>query len=135
KISDMSDAEHKNLRYNEAEGHQWHATHPVHHMNIVNHFNQATEGEKHHGMNWYADAHKTMKAVANDTGVPHHTMAGLVSNYSPQTPWHANILTAARVARHKQALGGPGSGVMASGHQKQAAHRMLQGEHYNNVLV
>jgi hypothetical protein len=64
-----------------------------------------------------------------------HTMAGLISNYSPQTHWHTNIMTAAKVARHKQALGGKGSGVFADERQKHAAHRMLNGEHYDHVLT
>jgi hypothetical protein len=134
-IEDMSSDEHKRHRQAEAEGSQWHRDHPVSHENIINHFHAATSEEHHNGMSWYKDAHHTMKALAHDTKTPHHQMAGLISNYSPQTHWFTNIHTAAKVAREKKAVGGPGSGVFASNKQKHAAHRMLHGEHYNNVLV
>lgn len=117
-----------------SEGENWIKKNPVHHMNVVNHYHQATHDEIRHGMNWYSDAHSMVKAIANDTGTPHHVMAGLVANYSPQNHWFANILTAARVAKDKKAIGGPGSGVMASAKQRDAAHRILHGEHYDNVL-
>jgi hypothetical protein len=129
KIANMSSEQHKLFRQNEAAANEWHAAHPVHHMNIVNHFNQATKEEKAHGMNWYKDAHYTSNALAKDTHTPKHTMAGLIANYSPQTHWHTNILTAARVGREKKALGGHGSGVFASGQQKIAA------QHKPHVVV
>ena len=135
KIANMSPEQHKRFRQNEAEASDWHKAHPIHHNNIINHFNQATPEERHQGMNWYKDAHHTSNALAKDTNTPKHTMAGLIANYSPQTHWHTNILTAARVGREKKAVGGPGSGVFASNQQKNTAHRMLNGEHYDNVLV
>jgi len=135
KIGELTPDQHKLLRQNEAEGAQWHAEHPIHHQNIVDHYNQATAEEKHAGHTWYSDAHHMAKVVAHDTKTPMHTMAGLISNYSPQTHWHTNILTAAKVAREKKALGGPGSGVFADNRQKDAAHRMLMGEHYDHVIT
>lgn len=135
KISELSPEEHKRYRQTEAEAEQWHKDHPVHHDNIIHHYNQATAEEKHHGHTWYSDAHHLAKAVAKDTNTPMHTMAGLISNYSPQTHWHTNIHTAAKVAREKKAMGGKGSGVFADERQKHAAHRMLSGEHYDHVLT
>jgi len=125
---------HKLFRQKEEEGKQWHSEHPVNHMNIVNHYHQSTDSERHQGMHWYSDAHATMKALAHDTGTSHHQMAGLISNYSPQTHWHTNIMTAARVAREKRAVGGPGSGVFASTDQRKAGERILAGDHYDKVL-
>lgn len=114
---------------------KWHADHPVNHMNIVDHYNKATEGEKTSGHEWYENASRTNKVIAEDAGVHKHTMAGLISNYSPQTDWHQNMHTASMVARSKVARGGPGDGVMASGMQKTAAHKILNGHSYNDVLV
>ena len=133
-VADMTPAELKVHRKAEADADQWHLDHPVDHKNIVKRFKSATPEEIRQGMNWYKDAHHTMKALAKDTKVSNHQMAGLISNYSPQTYWHTNIITAARVAREKKAAGGPGGGVMASTVQKTAAQRMLDGEHYNDVL-
>lgn len=117
-----------------AEGDNWIRDNPVHYRNVVEHWRQATPDERRHGMNWYKDAHSMAKLIARDTSTPMHVMAGLISNYSPQTHWHTNILTAARVAHDKIAVGGPGSGVMASAKQRDMAHRMLQGEHYDSIL-
>lgn len=115
-------------------GHDWVAKRPASHQNIVDHYNAAKPNEKAFGHSWYGDAHELTKHVANDTKTPMHTAAGLVGNYSPQTDWAQNIHTAAKVMRTKTAVGGPGSGVFASGSQKTAAHRMLQGEHHEGIL-
>lgn len=133
-IADMTPEQHKRFRQSEAEATEWHQKNPVHHQNIIDHYNKATADEKHNGHTWYADAHHMAKVVANDTKTPLHTVAGLISNYSPQTQWHSNIMTAAKVAREKKALGGKGSGVFADERQKAAAHRMLNGEHYDHVI-
>jgi hypothetical protein len=117
-----------------AESHAWMKKNPVNHKNIISHFEQATPEERHVGHNWYSDAHHITKHIAHDTGHAMHTVAGLMSNYSPQTSWHQNIHTAARVAKGREAMGGPGSGIMASSQQKASAHRMLQGEHHSTVL-
>lgn len=130
----LSPEQHKAKSQSDADGAQWHKENPVHHQNIVDHYNQSTHEEREHGHNWYKDAHHVMKALAHDSGVTHHQMSGLISNYSPQTAWHTNMITASKVARSKKALGGPGEGVFASGQQKKAAGRMLKGEHYDKVL-
>ena len=116
------------------KGKEWHKANPINHMNIVNHYNAASEEHKRVGHHWYSDAHHMTKEIAHGTNTPMHHMAGLVANYSPQTHWFQNIHTAAHVARHKTPVGGPGSGVFASGDQKKAAHRIMSGEHYNHVL-
>ena len=134
KLSDMSPEKHKLYRQNEVEGVQWHKDHPISHENIVHHYNQATHDEVFHGDNWYKDAQHLSKAVAKDTGIKHHTMAGLIANYSPRASWAPNIMTASIVARHKRGMGGIGSGVFANGLQKEAAQKILNGDHYDKVL-
>jgi hypothetical protein len=113
---------------------EWHAKNPINHQNIIDHYNQATDDEKKAGASWYNDAHHMTASIGRDTKTPQHVMAGLAAVYSPQTLWASNVMTAAKVARTKQALGGPGDGVMASKSQKGAAQKMLAGEHYDKVL-
>jgi hypothetical protein len=115
-------------------GKDWVSSRPAHHQNIVDHYNRATQSEKDFGHNWYEDAHHLTKAVARYTNTGMHEAAGHVANYSPQTDWAQNIHTASRVMRKKEALGGKGSGVFASGSQKAAAQRMLDGESHTNIL-
>lgn len=88
---------------------EWMKRNPVHPQNIVDHWNAATPEEKENGMNWYHDAHHTARIIAEGTNTPMHAMAGLVSNYSPQTHWATNVINAAKVARTKVAIGGKGN--------------------------
>jgi hypothetical protein len=138
-VSQMSDEEYgqhqEAVAKGNAEGKQWNVDHPISHKHIVDHWNRATPDEKANGENWYRDAHHLARHIANDTGHEMHTMAGLMSNYSPQTHWATNIMNAAKVARTRQGMGGPGSGIMATTRQKSAADRMLGGEHYDSVLA
>lgn len=138
-VSEMSESEYADHRATvereKAEGEAWNAKHKINAKHIVDHWDKATDEEKRTGMTWYQDAHHMAKHIAADTGTPMHVMAGLVSNYSPQTHWATNIMTAAKVARTKQPVGGRGEGVLASANQKKAAGRMLHGEHYDKVLA
>ena len=111
--------------------HPWFRTHPVHHQNIVWHWNNATDDEIDRGLRWYADAHNVAKAIA---GGDAHLGAGMIAVYSPQQAWVANLLLAAQVLRDRVAIGGAGSGVFASTAQKQAADRLLAGERYHQIL-
>jgi hypothetical protein len=137
-VSQMSDEEYgahqEAVAKGNAEGKQWNEDHPISHKHIVDHWNRATPDEKANGENWYRDAHHLARHIANDTGHDMHTVAGLMSNYSPQTHWATNIMNAAKVARTRTPMGGPGSGIMATSLQKRAAGRMLEGEHYDKVL-
>lgn len=116
------------------EGQAWRRKHPVRIKHIVDHWNQATDDEKSSGENWYEDAHHATKAIAKDTGHEMHTAAGMMSNYSPQTPWHTNLVNAARVLRTRIPQGGPGEGIVATSRQKNVAKRLLDGEHYDTAL-
>lgn len=113
---------------------------PVHHANVVDHWNQATDDEKDQGKRWYSDAHLITKAMATlHKGPEHprgnvHLAAGMVGNYSPQTPWDANKHNAARVLHEGRARGGKGEGIMATGKQKEKAQRMLDGESHEDVM-
>jgi hypothetical protein len=152
--------------YKQTKAHadEWAKRNPIHPQNIVDHWNAASPEEKDHGMSWYADAHHTTKILAEGTNTPLHTMAGLVANYSPQTHWATNVITAAKSARLKAGLGGPANhhgfsqypeghpragetrGIMASTGQKENAEKLLQapededearsnGTHYENVFT
>jgi hypothetical protein len=141
KAADRTPAQQEQHAAGQAKASDWHAQNPVNHMNIVDHYDSATPEEHHDGKHWYKDAQHFSKAVAKSTGVPHHTVAGLTANYSPQTDWHTNMLTASRVARHKKATGGVTQKpyykygkTMASEKQKEAAQRMLDGDHHDSVL-
>lgn len=122
-------------------GREWHEKNPVDFMNIVNHHDQATKAELHNGRNWYKDAHEYASTVARQTGLPRHTIAGLASVYSPQRDWHNNMIDASRVARRRTAVGGQTQKpyhqygkAFAGDLQRQAADRLLKGEHYDDVI-
>lgn len=97
--------------------------------NVYNHWKQANDSEKAHGMRWYEDAHH----MANLMGMGNSDVsAGILSAYSPQASWPQNLLNAARTIRTGKAVG-PGEGAMAM-HQK-AAQRIMGGEHWSKVLT
>lgn len=137
-VSQMSDEEYATHKVNTAKekeaGEAWNKANPVGAHNIVDHWNRSTPDEKANGETWYQDAHHLTRTVAHDTDTPIHTMSGLMSNYSPQTHWATNMMNAAKVARTRTPMGGPGEGIMATTNQKKAAGRMLNGEHYDKVL-
>lgn len=118
--------------------HPWFQKNPVHHNNILDHWNQATDDEKEQGRRWYEDAHLISTAIAhkhaNHPKGQAHVGAGIVANYSPQQGWESNMHNAARVLHEGKGIGGPGSGMFASAHQAKAADRILGGEDYNDVL-
>jgi hypothetical protein len=111
--------------------HPWFRTYPVHHRNIIWHWNQANTDETRRGLQWYADAHRIATAIADGDA---HLGAGMLAVYSPQQGWVANLLLAAQVLRTRVGIGGAGSGAFASTAQKQAADRLLAGERYEQVL-
>lgn len=112
--------------------HPWFLTHPVHHRNIVWHWDNATIDEVRRGMRWYADAHHVACAIADGDA---HLGAGMLAVYSPQQAWAANLLAAAQTLHIGAGIGGAGSGVFATTTQKQAADRLLAGESYDQVLT
>lgn len=111
--------------------HPWFLTHPVHHRNIVWHWDNATVDEIRRGMRWYADAHHVARAIA---GGDAHLGAGMLAVYSPKQAWAANLLAAAQTLHNGAGIGGAGSGVFATAAQKRAADRLLAGERYDQVL-
>lgn len=118
-------------KYPNPADHPWFQQNPVHHGNVMQHWDQATPDEKEQGRRWYPDAHLAAKGIAHGDAT---LGAGIVANYSPQMGWAGNLHNAARVLHEGKGIGGPGAGMMASTHQKVAADRMLSGEHYNDVL-
>lgn len=132
--SEMTPAELKIDDREKRKAKTWLNQHPPRIKHVVDHWNQATDDEKANGESWYEDAYHMTKHIANDTGIPMHAAAGLMTIYSPQTHWATNIMTAARVARTKTAVGGKGSGVLASASQRDKAQRIVDGEHYEKVI-
>lgn len=129
-------------KYPNPADHPWMQKNPVHHDNIVSHWNDATDDEKAQGKNWYSDAHIIAKALgehheklhgAHPHG-PAHLGAGIVANYSPQMGWAGNMHNAGRVLHEGKGIGGPGSGIFASNQQKGAADRMLAGARHEDAL-
>ena len=142
-VSEMSPEEVEAHKKRKVDAKSWMASNPVHHDNVVSHYDRATPAEREFGENWYKDIHEHSKHIASDTGVSMNQMAGIIANYSPQTHWGENMTTAAKVVRTKKAVGGKlqkiddegkSRGVMASAKQKTAAQRMLDGEDYDSVL-
>lgn len=125
KVSEMDEKTRAEFEAWKADGQRWNKRNPVHPDNIIAHWNIATPHERHTGMNWYRDAHELTKHIANDTGHDMHTAAGLMSNYSPQQHWASNMLNAARAMRQKSGIGGPGSGVYATSHQREVADKLM----------
>lgn len=142
----LSFTELKNYITEEVKENEWEKTHPVDHMNIVDHYNQATKSERHAGRVWYKHANRVVQEIANTHGVSVDKVAGLMSVYSPQTDWNHNMITTARVVKRKLGIGGDtkdvnppyfksmGGKSFAPGIRKLHADRILSGEHYDSVL-
>lgn len=118
-------------KYPNPADHPWFQQNPVHHGNVIQHWDQATPDEKNSGERWYQDAHILAKGIAHGDA---HLGAGMVANYSPQMGWAGNMHNAARALHEGKGIGGPGGGVMASDQQRKAADRMLAGESHEDVL-
>lgn len=115
-------------------GRSWLRKNPATINNVVDHWDKATDDEKKAGMTWYEDAAHAAKVVGDATGVGHSTMAGLIANYSPQAPWHQNLMYAIRSATEGKGIGGKGSGVMATASRADHADKILSGKHWKDVL-
>jgi hypothetical protein len=151
----FSFTELKNYITEEVKENEWEKTHPVDHMNIVDHYNQATKSERHAGRVWYKHANQVARELSSAHGVPVDQVAGLMSAYSPQTDWNHNMITTARVVKSKLSIGGTlpgnpkhkewhrnppyfqsmGGRAFAPGASLKQADRILSGEHYNSVLT
>lgn len=134
KVKDMDLMERITHYTTQANGKKWNEDNPLDSDNIVAHWAGSSDHEKKTGEHWYPDAHYLSQHVGNDTQTPIHTVAGQLANYSPQTHWATNMTHAATVCRTKVGIGGEGSGVFATDGQREAADRMMQGEHYKDVL-
>lgn len=121
-------------RYKNPGEHPFFQANPVHHGNVVQHWDQANDDEKNQGKRWYEDAHTLASGLSAVTGHSIHQAAGLLAVYSPQQGWAGNMHNAARVMKEGKGIGGPGSGMFASHQQRKSADRILSGEHYNDVL-
>lgn len=127
-------------KYEQPGDHPFFQSNPVHADHVMKMWDAATDDEKAQGRRWYADAGLVAKALGTlyhgqHPGGNTHLAAGIIANYSPQTGWAANQHNAARVLHDGKGLGGKGSGIFASDRQRQAADRMLAGEHHTDVLT
>ena len=86
-------------------------------------------------MTWYADCQATCVVIAEDTGLTLYQAAGLLAVYSPRSNFSTNLLIAATVAMSRIPMGGPNCGVMATGHMRKQAHRILSGDKLDDVLM
>jgi hypothetical protein len=118
-------------RHADPGDHPFFQANPVHADHIVAHWGRATPDEREQGKRWYGDAHIVAKAIAHGDA---HKGAGVLAAYSPQTAWPVNMFNAARSLHTGTALGGPGSGVFATGSMKGQAQRIIDGEHHQDVL-
>ena len=119
--------------------HPWFAETGIHHKNIVDHWEDATDEEKAQGKRWYPDAHLVAKQIAKlhpgitDEKEAAHKGAGVLSAYSPQQNWWANQHNAARSFHEQRALG-KGEGLFIMGSHQRAAQRIMDGEDSQRVL-
>jgi hypothetical protein len=122
-------------KYPDPQDHPFFQEHPVHPDNVLAHWDAATKDEKTSGKKWYPSAHLVAKGLStlHPQGTV-HMAAGMLANYSAQTPWEVNQHNAARALHGQEGVGGPGSGVFASNQQKKNADRLMKGENYNDVL-
>ncbi len=125
--------------------HPWFQANPVHHDNIIEHWNRATDEEKDLGKRWYPDAHFVAKAlgraglertgrkdVTDDEAA--HVGAGVLASYSPQASWPVNMLNASNALRTGKAPGGKGSGVFATASMAGQAQKIMDGQRHETVL-
>jgi hypothetical protein len=119
--------------------HPWFQATGLSHEHILSHWDQATDEEKAQGARWYPDAHHVAKAIAKlhpgitDDHEAAHKGAGVLSAYSPQQNWWANMHNAARSFVTGRAVG-KGEGLMVMGSHATAAQKILDGEDHQKVL-
>lgn len=119
-------------RHADPSQHPFFQLNPLNPNHIVSMWNRAAPDEREQGMRWYPDAHIVATALGHGNA---HVGAGVIAAYSPQTSWPRNLFNAGRSLHTGVALGGPGSGVYATGSMRDQAQRIMDGEDYNNVLV
>jgi hypothetical protein len=119
--------------------HPWFQQTGLSHEHVLHHWDQATDEEKAQGARWYPDAHHVAKAIAKlnpditDDREAAHKGAGVLSAYSPQQNWWANMHNAARSFVTGRAVG-KGEGLMVMGSHANAAQKILDGEDHQKVL-
>ena len=96
--------------------------------NIMDHMRSASDEQVQDGLNWYKDGHHLAKAIAHGDA---HKGAGVLSAYSPQMGWDANINHAVHSLHTGHAVD-KGAGVM--GMHARAAQRIIDGEDPDQVL-
>lgn len=59
--------------------------------NILKVFEQATQQEIAHGLNWYPDAKSQSRDIADNAELPLHIAVGVIAALSPTNDWNQNI--------------------------------------------
>ena len=116
------------------EGKDWVTKNPMNHMNVVNAYLDTNDSEKEFGKTWYKDAHTLTKFLGKGSGHSTHVAAGIVANHSPQNGIYQNYHDATRVLDSGKGLGGKGSGVMASGRQRDVDDKIFADKSYTPHL-
>lgn len=91
--------------------------------NVLAVYDQATEGEREYGEQWYRTAHAAAARIGRKHDVPARTVAAVISALSPSNKWHQNIVDAERFVeayangrRYEQ--GEPGASTYPVGRHK-----------------
>lgn len=109
----------------------------INHGNILAVFFTATDTEILHGSRWYADALQVCSTVAQATGLPVSTVAGVTAALSPNNRWDRNQRDAAALCRAFAAgtlADAAAVKVSTFNGNKEKALRILDGESPLDVL-
>lgn len=134
-----------------SKGDRFFETNKIDPAHIINAFNNAKDGQKAEGMDWYQHIHRTARMITGGHVEPHKKDvvggdpakgAGLLAVYSGQSGLSDNHWKAAKVAVEGRGLGGSVKngdphavpGFFADKTQAEKAQRILNGEHHSSVL-
>ena len=105
--------------------------HPVSPENVIAAYDEADEGTRAQGRDWYRQNHDLAKMI---TGGNAEEGAILLSAYSPQKPWPYNMFQAMKSARRGKALG-PGEGMAITGDNALKAQKAIDGEGIDTLMT
>ena len=117
--------------YENPEDHPFFQEHPVHVHHLLASWGEATDTEKANGKVWYPHGQILSTALAHgDTAKG----AGVISSFSPQKYWPSNMLQAGISLHRGHALGSGEGHILIEHHQQDHANRIMNGEHWSDVL-
>lgn len=128
----------------------WFKKNPASSAHIIDHYSQATDEEKEQGKHWYPEighgaavlAHGGNPTLSYDHA--RHQGSGVVSAFSPQSEFHANMLNAMTTMRHQAAPAAARTKSAPQPHDHEGyqamessavnADKIVKGAHPNEVL-